>query len=140
MVVSSAGSVGSAIANIILTMSVETWGFDVVRRLGVNLDPNGTPEEQAKQWLTIEKKASEAALSFARALQKTGKPAAKLVSLCSFKLQKDSFRHADPQSTDYRYWNEKGWLDPKTTYYIDARINPVKLLLAKLLARFSRRK
>ncbi|MBN1892018.1 MAG: flavodoxin family protein [Clostridiales bacterium] len=140
MVVCSAGSDGAAITNIILSMSVETWGFDVVRRLGINLDPNRTAEEQMKQWQTIEKKAAEAALSFAKAVQNTGKPAAKLAKLYAFQLQRNGFRKADPQSADYRYWSDKGWLDPKTSYYIDARINPLKLLLAKLFARFSRGK
>lgn len=35
MVVCSAGSDGAGIVNILLTIAVETWGFDVVQKLGV---------------------------------------------------------------------------------------------------------
>ena len=63
MVVSSAGSDGAGIVNILMTMMIETWGFDVVKRLGVNLDPNLSVEAKTRQWKINELKAHKAALA-----------------------------------------------------------------------------
>lgn len=139
MVVCSAGSDGSGFVNILLTIAVETWGFDVVQKLGANVDPNLGDEERKGQWLRIEKKAKKSALAFYKEVRKTKKPVAKLTKLYTFQLQKKDFYYADQQRADYKYWKDKGWLDPKKAYYIDTTVNPVKLLIAKALANISRK-
>ncbi len=139
MVVSSAGSDGAGIVNILMTMMIETWGFDVVKRLGVNLDPNLSVEAKTRQWKINELKAHKAALAFDKKLQRTRKPVAKFAKLYAFQLQKKDFAHTDKTRADYIYWRDNGWLAPRKSFYIDASINPAKLILARLLAGISRR-
>lgn len=139
MTVCSAGSDGSGIVNILLTIAVETWGFDVVQKLGANVDPNLGEEERKRQWQDIEKKVKKAANAFYKKIRTEKKPVAKLSKLYAFQLQRKDFRYADPERADYKYWMEKGWLDPRKAYYIDAVINPVKLMTARALANLSRK-
>ncbi|MFZ5352407.1 MAG: flavodoxin family protein [Bacillota bacterium] len=37
----------------------------------------------------------------------------------------------EADEADYRYWKEKGWLDPKTEYYINHRASRIKVILAR---------
>lgn len=65
---------------------------------------------------------------------------ATLKNLYAFKLQQVGFGSAAKDKADYQYWLEKGWLDPKASYYIPAKINPIKLGVARMLASFEMKK
>jgi hypothetical protein len=63
------------------------------------------------------------------------------LALMIFKIQQLSWQQtADQDSVDYAYWEDQGWFDPNSTFYIEHRANPVKVALAPfagtVLARF----
>lgn len=134
MVVCSTGSVASGVVNIILKFSVETWGFEVVSKVGAIVSPAISENDRIEQKNKNEKKAGEAAEKFYRALRDRRRPSAKFVKLCTFNMQKRSFRYADPEKSDFIFWKTKGWLERGTGYYTDAKVNPIKNLLAKIFA------
>lgn len=134
MVVSTTGSVASGIVNLITKFSVETWGINVVSKIGAIVSPNISAEDQQKQEEENEKKIVSAAHHFYKHITETKKEKAGFVKLVSYHLQKKSFTYADTKKRDYKYWNEKGWLNKNCKFYYDVRVNPLKNLIAKFVA------
>lgn len=53
------------------------------------------------------------------------------LSLMIFRIQQLAWEQAaDPDSCYYAYWEERGWFDPDTTFYIEHRAGPVRVALA----------
>jgi multimeric flavodoxin WrbA len=134
LVLSSTGSLGTGIVNMISKMSVETWGFEVAASLGAITSPAISREDEVMQWLKIEKNSAKAAKKFLKALKNTKKVRARFFKLYAFRLQKASFGNADRLKADFNYWKSKGWLEKDCAFYINAKINPVVRFAANLFA------
>lgn len=134
MVVCTTGSVAAGIVNILMTIMLETWGYTVIHKVGAIITPCISDTEQIKQWKKIDATAKKAAKIMIDCLQDHSKPKATLKKLYAFKLQQVGFGSAAKDKADYQYWLENGWLDPKVVYYIPAKVNPIKLFIARLLA------
>jgi len=56
------------------------------------------------------------------------------LSLMIFRIQQAGWRKAAPDSIDYAYWRDRGWLDTrKSTFFFPHRANPIKTVLARLV-------
>lgn len=140
MVVCTTGSVAAGIVNIIMTFMLETWGFTVVEKLGAIVSPGVSDSDQIKQWHKIDVASKKVAKGMMVSLKDQSLPRATLKKLYAFKLQQVGFGSAAKDKADYLYWLERGWLEPHKAYYTPAKINPIKLFLARILALFEMRK
>ncbi len=134
MVLCTTGSVASGVVNIIMKVSVETWGFQVVSKIGAIVSPGISEDAATNQWEENNIKIRKAALKFYKGLMDNRPVKATFTKLLAFRLQKKSFQFANPEKADFQYWKAKGWLDKRTDYYIDAKVNPIKKWIAYTLA------
>jgi hypothetical protein len=104
------------------------------------VSPDISEADRLKQWQNIDELTHKAAKAFYRSITDQSRPVAKLSKLYAFRLQQQGFLHASKDKADYQYWHGKGWLDPGRVYYVDARVNPLTLALARILARFEMKK
>ncbi len=68
----------------------------------------------------------------ARAAQRQAARRPSFYSLMVFKIQQFAWQKEKPRSIDYAYWHDKGWLDPRRTFYIEHRSGRFKVALARL--------
>jgi multimeric flavodoxin WrbA len=135
LVVSTTGGVGLEAVLPILSFTAGAWGFNVVHRLGMAIDPNRASDAvRAAEQRQAQVKAQKAARAFLRALNTARPPVPSLVGVAAFTLQKRAFGGAAQDMADYQYWKNKGWLEPDARYYYPAPINPFKRFLAATLA------
>lgn len=134
LVLSTTGSIGTGIVNIITKISVETWGFETVTSLGAIISPKISKEDEAEQWSKIEKDIEKAAERFVKELNSKKPRKAKFLELYKFKLQKASFSGAGRFCADYNYWKTKGWLEKECKFYMDAKVNLITEFVVGLLA------
>ncbi len=109
------------------------WGCDVVSRLGISSSQLHKPAYQQK----VDAVTGEIAAAFVAAIERGELSAPKFGALMNFRAMQNMTR-GQPGSVNYRYWEERGWLDAE--YYTDAPINPLARLMAGYLARKMRRK
>jgi len=55
--------------------------------------------------------------------------------MAQFLLQKAAYSKANPESCDYRYWKDRGWLEKRTYYYYDPKASAVKKGLAVVVSK-----
>ncbi|MEN8908030.1 MAG: NAD(P)H-dependent oxidoreductase [Clostridiales bacterium] len=134
MIVSSTGAIGDGIVNIIMKVSVETWGFSVVSKLGAVISTDISEESKKKQNLDNQNKIVKAARKFYNSILLKEKPSANFTKLLAFNIQKASFKYADPKKADFIYWSNKCWLKKDTKYYTEVKINPIKYIIVKVIA------
>ena len=136
LVVSTTGGTGLEAVLPILSFTAGTWGFNVVHRLGMAIDPNRASDAvRAAEQLQADAKTRKAARAFLRALNTARLPSPSLIGVAAFSLQKRAFGGAAQDTADYQYWKSKGWLEPHARYFYPASINPFKRFLAAILAK-----
>lgn len=135
-IICSTGALGTEITARICEMGPMSWGFDVVGHLGVMTSKGLSEEETRIQWEKIDSATEKMADKMVKVLKKKTLPKASLFKLCAFKLQRASFGRADRAQADYKYWKDKGWLEPGCKFFIEAKINPLAQLLSNVIAFF----
>lgn len=134
MVLTTSGVGGSRFMLMSFSTAPRIWGFKITDGFGVvtNEDPNSnlsTPAEKTN------KNVSAAAKKFYNALV-AGRPKPGVFSMASFLFAKQNFKNVDPESFDYHYWKDHGWLEKDADYYYDPEANFIKKALARLLSKF----
>ena len=56
--------------------------------------------------------------------------------MITFSFAKQEYKKIDPESYDYQYWKDHGWLEKNVDYYYNSDTNFVKKALARLLSKF----
>ena len=136
MAVATTGGVGLGFTLFTLAFPLMTWGFDVVARLGVECPPGKVaPGKLAAIHRKNETATRRAAAGFYRSLTSNRKRRPRFIGIVGFMLQKAAFSQAPPDSADYRYWKNQGWLDKKTSYYYKTKISLWQRWLAGVIAR-----
>ncbi|MGZ7050029.1 MAG: flavodoxin family protein [Methanobacterium sp.] len=134
MVLTTSGVGGSRFTLMSLSTAPKIWGFNMVCSLGVvtNGDPNSdlsTPKDK------VNKRVKDAAKKFYDSLETQNiKPG--LFNMASFLFAKENFLKIDPESFDYNYWKNNGWLEKNADYYYDPGTNLVNKAIARLLSKF----
>lgn len=114
--------------------NVVSWGGTWAGELGVPHYEALTPKYKAK----LDKDFTEkAALAMAAAGQKD-LPAPSLYNLISFGIWKMNANQGFSQK-DKGHWKEKGWLDKKTRYYYECKINPFKKAISAMIIGITRK-
>jgi multimeric flavodoxin WrbA len=134
MVLTTSGVGGTRFTLMSLSTAPKIWGFNVVHSFGIvkNGDPNSdlsTPEEK------VNKMVYKAAKKFYNTLS-TDKPKPSFFNMATFLFAKKNFRKVDPESFDYQYWKNHGWLEKNADYYYDPETNFVRKALTRLFSKF----
>jgi multimeric flavodoxin WrbA len=112
-----------------LTAVARFWGAEVVAKVGL-ITP---PTVSARQLEKNERILATAAASFSRALRPGRRTSPPLRSVLYFRGGRALIdEQQDETPTDYRYWKERGWLDPAANYYTDTPVNPVYTAIGRL--------
>ncbi len=113
-----------------LQFALSSWGYHITGKAGLKMGAITRPPETQEKFQTQASKAAQAIFT-ALGKQKVLNPS--FMSLMIFRIQQKSWRrNGDPQSVDYLYWKDKGWLEEKRNFYIEHRANPFKTGLARL--------
>jgi len=112
--------------------ALTAWGVNVLLvdnfRMGAYMDDESIEKQNTLKLSNI---ATKLINSILNNIQQ--KPT--LLSLIAFNIQQKYYRLSDRAGiVDRTYWEEEGWLDPHTHFYLSIRCNPVKLLFARILA------
>jgi multimeric flavodoxin WrbA len=122
LLLSTTGAVGLKEVLDYLKLVAGIWGFEVTNSVGLVTPPIQLPKKKEQD---NNQKLEKAALEFYNSIQKKRRSPG-LRDVIIFHAQKASFGILGLTSpADYAYWNEKGWLNPKTKYYADVPVNPV---------------
>jgi multimeric flavodoxin WrbA len=122
LLLSTTGAVGLKEVLDYLKLVAGIWGFEVTHSVGLVTPPIQLPIKKKQD---NNQKLEKAALEFYNSFQKKRRSPG-LRDVIVFHAQKASFGELGLLSpADYTYWSEKGWLSPKTKYYVDIPINPV---------------
>lgn len=74
---------------------------------------------------------------FYKAIHMKKKYSASFENLVQFRAQQAIFPLLkNYQPCDYAYFEQRGWFDKKRRYYVEAKINPIEELKAKVIAGF----
>ncbi len=106
-------------------------GMQIIGRVGV-----ATPSELATQaeCRAIEAAADRGAALLRGALLSEGYPPPTLMRLFIFRMQQLALPlTAQEWPADHAYYQDKGWFGPKCRFYVDAPVNPIKALIARVV-------
>ncbi len=111
-----------------ISLITSCWGTQVIGSLGVMMDYlDNVPKYRTK----TEKELETLARKFCRQLRSEKKPVPTLNDMIVFVSLREETRFSP---LFYKYWKDMGWT--KMDYYYKVRINPLKLLFARLMGYF----
>jgi len=114
-----------------MKLALRTWGFHVVGQSGFAMGALMKREETRAKFDT---QAVRAAHVFFQAIQRRVYHQPAFYSLMVFKIQQMSWQaKGKPDTLDYHFWEQQGWLDSKRTFYIQHEANGVKVALARFV-------
>jgi hypothetical protein len=105
-------------------------GFHVIGRASLTTGALSSLEEiEARHGTEIE----QIARSIFRGLQRRASLRPSIFMLALFRVEQMIWRNEKADSVSRRYWEEKGWLDPRRTFFVAQSASPLKVALARLL-------
>ena len=125
LTVAVAGNIGHKETLEYLSAVAYQWGFEVVDELGYRMVPKNTP----MRIIARQKDNTDEAVARFYAAIKEKRPKRLTFKDCiTFRLMQASYARLETMSPlDYRYWKEKGWLEPETVFFHDnVQANVVK--------------
>ncbi|MGB8310330.1 MAG: flavodoxin family protein [Halobacteriota archaeon] len=138
LAIATTGAAGAWFVLLLLSMSLSFMGFKTVSKLGVacggTYPERHLSEEGETRKKALTKKADAAAKKFYDSLD-TSPPVPGVIDMAQFLLHKAAYSKANPESCDYRYWKNHGWLEKRTYYYYDPRAGAVKKGLAVVVSK-----
>lgn len=133
MVVVSTGAVGLVFVASILSFMIGTMGFITCAKVGLTYAPLHE-KDKIKTMKEIRKLNKQVDLFYSEITNtKTIKPS--FIKLFTFKMQQKAFSKAPQSSADFKFWNDKGWLDKTENYYYKVNVGKVKNSLASLISK-----
>lgn len=136
LLLTTAGVMGNEDVLKYLDTVARIWGFEVTGKAGT-ITAAPVPQYRVdKNRKTIARAAGE----FAAALRRGSPKSPGLNDVMIFFGQRGAFSQMETISpADYRYWKEKGWLDPGTKYFVDVPVNPLFTAVGRVVEWFSAR-
>lgn len=133
MVVVSTGAVGIEFVQFILSFMIGAMGFVTCAKSGITYAPlHERNDKKTNRELT--KLFKQIDLFYNRIIDnKPIKPS--FIKLLTFKMQQKAFSKAPKNSADFKFWNDKGWLKDKETYFYNVKINAVKKLITSFISK-----
>jgi multimeric flavodoxin WrbA len=113
-----------------MKLALRTWGFQVVGQAGYKM---GALIKREDTRARFDAQAAQAARRLFLSIYHKSYRKPAFYSLMVFKIQQKAWQtKGDPNSLDYRYWEQQGWFEPKRTYYIPHEASWLKVALARL--------
>lgn len=113
-----------------MALAMRTWGFHMAGQAGFKM---GALMKSEATRARFDSQAETAARQIFRAIHEEHYKTPSFFSLMMFKIQQMSWKQkGEPGTLDYRYWEQRGWFDPKVTFYIPHRAGRLKVGLARL--------
>ncbi|RPJ38570.1 MAG: flavodoxin family protein [Chloroflexi bacterium] len=113
-----------------LKMAVRTWGYHVAGQSGFKM---GALMKREDTRALFDARAAQAARRFFQAIYHQAFRKPSFFSLMVFKIQQMGWKKEGvPGTIDYRHWEERGWFDPKQTFYYPHAAPRLKVALARL--------
>jgi len=104
-----------------LDFAASAIGFNTVKGTTIT----GFDPKTEKQQQRADKNLAELSKRFYTLLARPANPSPTLFQLFIFRIGRSTIRQeADPESVDYRYYVDRGWL--QSDYYYPTRLNPLK--------------
>lgn len=105
------------------------WGFYYIDSLGLITPPKPIP-----MLLPHKDRTDEVAEKFYTAINEKKQRRLSITDSLHFRAMQAVYEKLEKYSpTDYAYWKDRGWLDPKARYFTDAKINIFKEFIAKIM-------
>ncbi|MBN1660262.1 MAG: flavodoxin family protein [Anaerolineae bacterium] len=112
-----------------MSLAAGTWGAYIVGQAGFRMGalmPKDKVESQYRD------RVAEVAEALFRAVSEQAYLRPSFLSLMIFRIQQRAWGKELPGTVDHTYWLERGWLEPRCTYYIDHHTGRAKVALARL--------
>lgn len=136
LLLTTAGVMGNDDVLKYLDTVARLWGFEIAGKAGT-ITAAPVPRYRIEQ---NRKAIARAAREFAAALRSPARKSPGLYDVMVFFGQRGAFSQMEGISpADYRYWKERGWLDPGTTYFVDVPVNPLYRAIGRIAGWFSAR-
>jgi len=127
--VATTGSTPAGHALGTLFTALSTWGFHIAGQAGFKMGALTAPDQ-------VESRHGPRARTVARqlftAIHKKAAAYPSLRALAVFRIQQRYWQAAEQSSLDYRIWRERGWLDPRCSFYAPNKAGALKVALARL--------
>lgn len=105
------------------------WGFYYIDGLGLITPPKPIPK-----LLPHKDRTDEVAQKFYKAVREKKQRKLSITDSLHFRAMQAVYEKLEKYSpTDYAYWKDRGWLDPKARYFTDAKIYMLKEFIAKIM-------
>lgn len=111
-----------------MQLALHTWGVYIAGQSGYKM---GALMNQAQIREKFTLQTAQIAHRFFQSVNQKSYLAPSFFSLMMFKIQQMSWQKHDPDTIDYQYWREKGWFEPKRTFYIPHSTGWFKVALAR---------
>lgn len=130
LLLTTTGALGEKEVLDYLDLVARIWGFEVAGRVGLITPPYDLPEEKVRRNAET---LDAAARAFHGSLYRPRRsPGWK--DILVFHGMRATFRElAAHAPVDYEYWEQKGWLDRKTRYFVEGPVNPLYHALGSLI-------
>jgi multimeric flavodoxin WrbA len=129
LIATSAGSPTTATLNA-LSGAFLSWGAHLVGRKGFNMGARMPPEEARERFSAP---ARRIAKKIFKSIHRDEPSRPNFLSLMIFRTQQYTWSRADRDSLDYQYWQNQGWTNPRTTFFMPHRANPFIVFAARLV-------
>jgi multimeric flavodoxin WrbA len=117
LTVAVAGNIGLKETTKYLKDVAMAWGFEVVDELNYRMPPRNT---SMRAIATQKDRTGEAVDRFYTAIKERRPRRLTFRDHFTFRIMQASYARLETMSpTDYRYWKEKGWLEPDVVYFHD---------------------
>ncbi|GIM28152.1 flavin reductase [Clostridium polyendosporum] len=114
-----------------LSLAVSAWGFHITSKVGIVMGTNSIHSIPEKYFKQIDK----AVAKFYKAVIESEKYSPSITSLTAFQYNQNYYRNNDESTLDAKFWREKGWLEVGKNYYVEARVNILKKIVARLITK-----
>jgi len=100
-----------------------SMGFHLIGKLGLTCGAFLTRESIEFRYA---KKLERSAKKIYQAVIKEKYRRPSLIALIMFRIQQYNWSRQDPTSLDHRYWENNGWTDTKTAFFIPIKVDPFR--------------
>jgi multimeric flavodoxin WrbA len=113
-----------------MNLALRVWGYAIIGQAGFKTGSLMKKREIASAYNHKIRSIAHRILAF-NLRKRQLKPS--FLSLMIFKIQQKAWSDKDRDSYDYKYWQAKGWTNPRITYFIPHRVNFFKVIAARLM-------
>jgi len=131
IVITTSGGGSTMHAANTMATALNTWGFQVAGKTKFRAGSNILEHEIKTRY---DRKIKQTAKKLFDSIQSQSVGCSSFNSLMFFKVQQKHWQKNTPkqETYDYRYWKNKGWIEPSCKYYTPLDTGHLKVMIARL--------